>query len=109
MPQKQKPEEEQEEKKEEEEEEEEFTDKEKLVGTFYVLHNLKERFQITKTEEYALDYAIYLVNRERRGMEEGGYEDGIYEGEDDDETATQKPTGLRHVPGMVSREVPGYA
>lgn len=99
-----------EEKQEEKREEEgELDDRERLIGLLYVLHNLIERFKITKTEENALNYVIFLINRERGWLKNDDYKAQRIEEEYDDAIAAQKPSDRVPGLGMVNMGVEGYA
>ena len=80
----------------------------KLTGVFYLVHNLRERFELTKTEEDALDYALHLLDRERKFYEDGDFPEPDDEGEEGEEG----DRGI-HIPKTPSLsdalEVAGYA
>ena len=82
----------------------------KLTGLFYLVHNLRERFELTKTEDDAMDYVLHLLDRERKFYEDGDFP----EPDDEDEEGEVRDMGIpmprtpNLAPGAMV-EVGGYA
>jgi len=100
MPQKQKP----------EEKTRELNGQEKVVVAVYLLQNVKERFELTENENGALDYALYLFERERGWLEEeeNGSVLEIEEDEDEVEKMPNQP-GLPPILKVAKKDIEGYA